>query len=394
MIDMVLLLLCVPVTILMSFVAAELWAAGFLPGPPQKSRSDAPKPTVLVLIPAHNEALTIERCLDSLRPQLGRRDRLVVVADRCTDNTAELARASGAEVILRDGGGKVGKGAALNFGLARVGKIEADVTVVIDADCVAEEGVLDRLACLACSADRPVQGAYTIRSDPDRRSSRTDVGELAVFIKNVLRPAGLSRAAMPCLLTGSGMAWPAQHLGVAGFSEASLVEDMEIGIESALEGRPPVFCESARIWSTFPVEATPLAEQRKRWEYGHWSAIKRCAPRLVADLIRKPRLSNLALLLELIVPAFSTVLATWVAAVLTSVLFASPGLKESLVSCLVIAAALYTLGLLVSLRRYRKLDLVRHAVWAIPAHAVRQLWTSWRLMAGGADREWIKTKRS
>lgn len=59
------------------------------------------RPRVAVLVPAHNESLIIIATLNSLLPQLQAGDRLLVVADNCSDDTAALARAAGAEVIER-----------------------------------------------------------------------------------------------------------------------------------------------------------------------------------------------------------------------------------------------------------------------------------------------------
>src|SRR5690606_13343081 len=71
-----------------------------------------------VLMPAHNEEATIGGVLDALVPLLGERDRVLVVADNCTDATATIARAHGAEVIERESERERGKGYALEFGRA------------------------------------------------------------------------------------------------------------------------------------------------------------------------------------------------------------------------------------------------------------------------------------
>ena len=58
-------------------------------------------PRVAVLVPAHDEALIISRTLRTILPQMAGGDRLVVVADNCTDDTAALATAEGAEALAR-----------------------------------------------------------------------------------------------------------------------------------------------------------------------------------------------------------------------------------------------------------------------------------------------------
>ena len=90
-----------------------------------------------VLVPAHNEALTIAATLESLRRQTRPPDRVVVVADNCSDDTADLARAHGADVFTTVGNTEK-KAGALNQALSDMfGDISArDVVMVMDADSV------------------------------------------------------------------------------------------------------------------------------------------------------------------------------------------------------------------------------------------------------------------
>lgn len=87
---------------------------------------------LLALVPAHNEAGGIGATLRSLAAQTRPPDRIVVVADNCTDDTAAIARAHGAEVIetLGNTGKKAG---ALNQALHAMLE-QADAFLVMDAD--------------------------------------------------------------------------------------------------------------------------------------------------------------------------------------------------------------------------------------------------------------------
>ena len=75
------------------------------------------RPQVAVLVPAHDEASIIGATLASLVPQLQAGDRLLVVADNCSDDTARRAEEGGAEVIVRQDALRRGKGYALDFGM-------------------------------------------------------------------------------------------------------------------------------------------------------------------------------------------------------------------------------------------------------------------------------------
>ena len=108
--------------------------------PPSKlpeAAADATPLRLTALVPAHDEALTIAATLKSLWGQTRPPDRVVVVADNCTDDTAEIARRRGAEVFTTvDNTHK--KAGALNQALSEMfDHIDArDVVMVMDADSV------------------------------------------------------------------------------------------------------------------------------------------------------------------------------------------------------------------------------------------------------------------
>ncbi len=114
--------------------------------PPGRLPDSAPAAAPLrltVLVPAHDESLTIAAALESLRAQTRPPDRVVVVADNCTDDTAERARAHGAEVFTTVGNSEK-KAGALNQVLSRFFQEASyrDVVMVMDADSVVVEDFL------------------------------------------------------------------------------------------------------------------------------------------------------------------------------------------------------------------------------------------------------------
>jgi cellulose synthase/poly-beta-1,6-N-acetylglucosamine synthase-like glycosyltransferase len=90
---------------------------------------------VTVLVPAHNEEDIVSEALASLAAQTRTPDRVIVVADNCTDATADLARASGAEVFTTVAN-TTKKAGALNQALDILLPTldEHDVVLVMDAD--------------------------------------------------------------------------------------------------------------------------------------------------------------------------------------------------------------------------------------------------------------------
>src|SRR5262249_21191350 len=127
----------------------------------------APRPRWAVLVPAHDEETGIGRTLADLVPQAGPGDRVLVVADNCSDRTAEVARAAGATVTERTSGpDKRGKGFALDHGVRQLEADPPDAVVIVDADCQVPAGGIERLAREAVATGRPVQAVYLMDVPP------------------------------------------------------------------------------------------------------------------------------------------------------------------------------------------------------------------------------------
>jgi cellulose synthase/poly-beta-1,6-N-acetylglucosamine synthase-like glycosyltransferase len=269
--------------------------------------NDEPRCDVAVLVPAHNEAGGIAHAVTNVRAQLRQGDRLLVVADNCSDNTAEIARGAGAEVIERCDNERRGKGYALDHGVRHLAVDARPVLVIVDADCSLAAGTLQLLAAGCKASGRPVQGLYLMRA-PEDASLNQRVAEFAWRVKNGVRPAGGLRLGQPCALMGTGMAFPWELISRASLASGHLVEDMKLGIDLALAGRPPLFEPSARIDSMFPVTEASAQSQRMRWEHGHIATLLVEGPRLIrrALLSGDVRLAGMAL--DLMVPPITLLL--------------------------------------------------------------------------------------
>src|SRR5271170_673250 len=88
-------LVALPALIIAAQVIVAALPIARSPRPPHSDRvapNQPVRPVVAVLVPAHNEALGIRGTIESIAAQMAPGDRLVVVADNCTDATAEIAR--------------------------------------------------------------------------------------------------------------------------------------------------------------------------------------------------------------------------------------------------------------------------------------------------------------
>ena len=259
------------------------------------------RPRVAVLVPAHDEAAIIRATLASITPQLLAGDRLLVVADNCTDDTARLAREGGAEVVERLDMLRRGKGYALDFGVRHLAEQPPEVVIVVDADCQVGEGAIDCLARRYHQVKRPVQALYLMRA-PAGSGLKVQVAEFAWRVKNLVRPRGWARLGLPCQLMGAGMAFGWHDLALINLANGHLVEDVKLGLDLCQQGKPPVFCPEALVTSQFPASQQGMNSQRTRWEHGHLGLMLADAPKRALAAIRQRNGNLLAMTVDLLVP--------------------------------------------------------------------------------------------
>jgi cellulose synthase/poly-beta-1,6-N-acetylglucosamine synthase-like glycosyltransferase len=297
---------------------------------------------VAVLIPAHNEGAGITPTIEDIKQQLCPGDRIVVVADNCSDDTAAVAASLGAEVCARNDPTRIGKGYALDWGVDHLTGDPPAIVIVIDADCRITAGTIDRLAAACAQSQRPVQSLYLMTA-PAGAAINHQVAEFAWRVKNWVRPLGLGAMALPCQLMGTGMAFPWHVIRSADLSSGFIVEDLKLGLELAAAGHPPLFCPSAVVTSTFPTSVQGTETQRQRWEQGHIGLILTKSPVLLFSALRGRSKGLLALTLDLIVPPL-----TLLALLLTAMVFLASIATLANVSLYPLAISLFSFCLLVA----------------------------------------------
>jgi len=349
------------------------------------------RPRLAVLIPAHDEALGIRDTVRSLVPQLQNRDRLLVVADNCTDNTAAVASAAGAEVIVRTHHTERGKGYALDFGVRHLEHDPPDVVLIVDADCHVVEGSVDVLAHACAQTGRPIQALNLSRAPPGANLTMR-IAEFASTLKNRVRPLGLRRLGLPCQLTGTGMAFPWSCIIGATLATGHIVEDLTLGLQLASAGYPPLFSPEARVTSYFPASQDGFRSQRTRWEHGHIGVLlKNAAPLILQSLyVRNWRL--LALGLDLAVPPIAllslVVSSAWL---LGAVLYVFMGAKLLFLTA-TLAAAVLAVSVLACWARFGRHILSLGSLAFGIVYAFRKVPLYLRFLAR-RQLSWVRTRR-
>lgn len=355
--------------------------------------SARPRAACAVLIPAHNEALGIAGTLASVRAQLAGGDRVLVVADNCTDATAAVARAAGAEVVERHDDRLRGKGYALDHGIRHLAATAAPgIVVIVDADCTLEPSALERLVRACARTGRPAQATYLMHQPPGVDGAGARLAEFAWLLKNLVRPLGLHRLGLPCPLFGTGMAFPRALLETLPLASANIVEDMQLGVDLTVQGVAPLFVPEARVTSQFPASKEGQATQRTRWEHGHLATLLAGVPRLWrrAWAARDPHALGMAL--DLGIPPLS--LLVMLAAALAAVATAAAWLGASALPAWLAGLSLAGIvaAVLLAWHAFGRQLVPAAVLLSAPGLALRKLALYARFF-GARQTSWVRSKR-
>ena len=389
MVTIIVLVVLAPLLVINLFFVAEV-AAGL----PRSRASQWPSAQgrTTIIIPAHDEDQVIGRTLAGLKAAAGTGFDILVIADNCSDRTAEVARAAGVNVVERHDTSRRGKGFALAHARDYLSSYPPARIVVLDADCRSDAKSLAALAGACEAIDAPAQAINLLEPAP-AAGPLVQVSSFAFLIKNLVRQRGLQRLAGSVHLTGTGMCLPWALFADADLATASIVEDVRLGIELARKGRHPRLIAEATVWSPHADESQTLG-QRSRWEGGYIALARATAPGLLRDGL--VRLSPRTLLagLDLTVPPLALLVLLTGAAFLLAVLLAAIGLSSWLPAALLgavgVAAALV---LLLAWWREGRAFLSPAALIRLPLYPLWKIPMYLKLARSGAPKSWNRTER-
>jgi cellulose synthase/poly-beta-1,6-N-acetylglucosamine synthase-like glycosyltransferase len=254
---------------------------------------------VAVVVPAHDEEAVIRSCVESLMMAARGGFEVVVwvIADHCTDGTAEIAEAAGAHVIRREDPLERGKGPGLHDAFIRLTAEGYDGFLVVDADTVVSEDFLVRAAGALRSGADAVQVRYTARQGEE--TMRTRLMDFALSAFNWVRPRGRERMGVSVGILGNGFGLRRETVEAVPYLAASLVEDLEYHLALVRAGRRVRFVEGCGVFGEMPVRGKGVKTQRARWEGGRLHILKLAGPGLFGDVVRG-RMGSLEPLLDLL----------------------------------------------------------------------------------------------
>lgn len=294
-----------------------------------RKEEDAPNHflNIGVLIPAHNEEEGITRTVQNVLAcdYPANRREIFVIADNCTDRTADAARNAGATVCERTDTINRGKGQALDWFLRNHMNLyrDTDAITIIDADTAPEIGFLREISLSLSQPRIEAVQAYNGVSNP-RAGWRPGLIDAAFNVFNHLRVAGACLLGGSCMLKGNGMAFRTKLLQSTGWPSHSIVEDMEYSLLLLQQGTSVHYNPEAVIRSEMVTSGKNASSQRNRWEGGRFNLVVQLTGPLFKRFMTTGSPQYLVALAELVVPPLSLLTLLFMVGTLLALLPGDP----------------------------------------------------------------------
>ncbi len=405
------LVACVGVVSLVSVLTLLflLAAAAVFARRPRLSGSAEAALRLAVIVPAHDEELMLAETLKSLQAQSypAERYEIFVVADNCTDRTAEIARSLGATVLERTNLAERGKGYALNFAISHLltSPDVPDGFLIVDADTCVSSELLSAMNIRLASGAGPSglsawQARYGVLNSQDGWRAALMAG--AFDLVNHVKPMGREMLGLSVGLKGNGMAFSRALAAQIPWSGGSLTEDLDYGLEMARRFHVRVgYAPEVTVLAQMPADGTQASSQRARWEEGRARMVRERALPLLLEGLRRRNLLLWDMGWDLVIPPLAE-LAGVIGAWLLLIFLGGATHLLPYASTWAISAGLTVLGLLIYIlagfrvsnapsEAYRALIRAPfYAFWKFALLLSRGL----RRRGSGSSEEWVRTART
>lgn len=234
-------------------------------------KNHLPEKKFALFVPAHNEGVVIDQIIHNINKLNYPKDLydVFIIADNCTDNTAEVAREAGATVLERFNKKEVGKGFALQWAFGETLYKEDndyDVAVIFDADNLVNKSFLKEMNNKLCEGHKVIQGYIDSKNPND--SWITASYSMAFWSANRLFQSARSYLGLSCEIGGTGFCMDVEVLKEIGWDATSLVEDLEFTMKLNMKGYRVAWANDAVIYDEKPLTLAASWKQRRRWMQG------------------------------------------------------------------------------------------------------------------------------
>ena len=241
-----------------------------------------------IVVPARNEALVIGHLLDSIKKQDYPKKYLsvFVVADNCTDNTAEIARKHGAVCYERFDTEKKTKGFALQYVFDKIeedyGRDSFEGYFIFDADNLLKSDYISKMNDAFDAGEKIITSYRNTKNFDENWLSSTYALHWLRSIRTNHRARSLLRLATN--IQGTGFLF-ANEIVRDGWNYTSLTEDRALTADAVAQGYRISYQDEAMFYDEQPTDLKIALRQRLRWSKGHLLAFVETGPYLLLNVI-------------------------------------------------------------------------------------------------------------
>jgi len=258
--------------------------------------------SVLIIVPAHNEEITISKTLKSLIERTHHiKAKIIVLADNCSDKTIEESKKYCVEIVERQDKLNKGKGAALNWYFKNNENViqEYEYISIIDADTVVNKNYFETAISDMKTKNLDVLQSYYTEKSNNKNYSTT---KHSLEIAHNVRQQGMFNLIGQCLLKGNGMLFKNTVLLDEGWDSRSIVEDLDYSYYLITSGYKIGYSQNSIVYGEISNNVVAKGIQQKRWEGGRWKVMLKWIPNLFNKFKEELKVSYLLLALDLSVP--------------------------------------------------------------------------------------------
>lgn len=237
-----------------------------------------PQMRFLVLIPAHNEEAVISGIIENMHKMDYPKELydFYILADNCTDRTAELSRELGAKVLefhKESPDEPTGKSIVLKkaFEALEGYQDKYDAVFFFDADNLADPAMFREVNSQFLDSDDRTEIIQCYLGCKNRKGLVAYFYYMNFTISNRYLQYSRFRLGLNCGIGGTGFAVRTRYLYQrGGWTVRSLTEDTELQFAATLEGRRVLWNNHVRVYDEKPTSLIASLRQRIRWAQGHW----------------------------------------------------------------------------------------------------------------------------